>query len=250
MEQRHNSIITAVLILGVIVVLCPSGVLAHSVTFDFTGTFVAADPHSLGGIFTVPILSYPASTVGGSFTFETDTLDSNSSSSIGFYEGALTHLSLSVSKPLTGDAYQFGFNAAGGLTSIQVNADSTPSNQAYVVSASVQNVVPSGPIVDGADYYARDLFLNLTKPSTTVFTSDALQATPPDPGVFSLFNAATNPNGQFRLVLQSSHGDHSLIGNLTSLTLSAVPVPAALYLFGTGVVGMAVLARRRLMLVA
>jgi hypothetical protein len=45
------------------------------------------------------------------------------------------------------------------------------------------------------------------------------------------------------LVFASGHGDHTLIGNLTSLT--AIPIPAAVYLFGTGLIGLAAVARNR-----
>lgn len=224
---------------------------AHEVTFDFTGTFVAADPHSLGGINSPSSLPgfIPDSTITGSFTFDAETGDANTGDHhVGQYNGSIGDLSFSVTH--TGSVlgglppYQFTFNSGGPLNSIQVNADHTPANQSYIVSASVQNLVPAGPIVDGDNYFARDFFINLTKPVSEIFTTDGLPELPPDHSLFSLYSAATNPNGQFRLILASTHGDHTLFGNLTSLTVSAVPVPAAVYLFGTGLIGLASFARR------
>ena len=223
----------------------PLTAVAHSITFDFSGTVVAAAPHSLGGILTVPILSYPASSISGSFTFEADTQDSNGSGTIGLYNGAITSLSLSITKPITADAYQFGLNSAGALNSIAVNASSTPANQSYILSASVQNLVPNGPIVDGTNYVARDFFINLLKPIGNVLTSELLPQAPPSVSPFSLYSLANNPQGQFRLVFASDHGDHTIIGNLTSLSLAAVPVPAAVWLFGSGLIGVLGMVRRK-----
>jgi hypothetical protein len=229
----------------------PATAVAHSVTFDFTGTFAAADPHSLGGIFTVPIASYPASTISGSFTFDADVADSNGSGTIGQYNRTIESLTFSVAKPITVDTYQFGLDLSGGSgrpvqNSIAVNANTTPANQSYIVSASVQNIVPAGPIVDGGNYFAREFFINLLKPSSAVFATDALPETAPGLSPFSLYHATNNPMGEFRLVFASSHGDHTVIGNLTSLTVSAVPVPAAVYLFGTGIICLVTMARRRM----
>ncbi len=237
--------------LGLVALTGPATAVAHSVTFDFTGTFVAADPHSLGGIFTVPIASYPASRISGSFTFNGETADSNGSGTIGQYDETIQSLSFSVTKPITGDAYQFGLDLSGSSgrpiqNLIVVNADSTAVNQSYVLSASVRNLVPNGPIVDGIEHNAIAFFINLLKPSSSVFSTDALPQTPPALSPFSLYSNLTNRDGQFRLVFASSDGDHTIIGNLTSLTVSAVPVPAAVYLFGTGLIGLAAMARRRM----
>jgi hypothetical protein len=243
MKAKLRAVAAAVCALGLIALLTPASGRAHSVTFDFTGTFVASDPHSLGGILTSPAGPFPASTVSGSFTFNGDTTDANGSGTVGQYNGAIQSLSLSVTN-LFGTPYQFGFNSAGPLNSIAVNSSATVANQSYVVSASVQNVVPTGPIVDGDNYFARDFFINLTRPTSSVFTSDALPQTPPSLAPFSLYHLVNNPNGQFRLVFASGHGDHTIIGNLNSLTV--VPLPAAAWLFGSGVVGLIGLARRRM----
>lgn len=248
MELRLKSVALALVVVGLIGSIRPTT--AHSVTFDFAGTVVAADPHSLGGIFTVPILSYPASTIAGSFTFDAGVADSNGSGTVSLYNGAIQNLSFSVAKPITADAYQFGLDLSGVSgrpvqNAILVNADSTAASQSYVLSASVQNQVPAGPIVDGGDYFAREFYINLIRPSSLVFTTDALPETPPDRTLFSLYSAATNPSGQFRLVFAGSDGDHTIIGNLTSLTVSAVPIPAAVYLFGSGLAAIAAFARRK-----
>ncbi len=248
MELRFRSVALVLALVGLIGSIRPAT--AHSMTFDFTGTFVAADPHSLGGIFTVPILSYPASTISGSFTFEADTPDANGSDTVGMYNGAIQSLSFSVTKPITADTYHFGLDLSGSSgrpvqNVIMVNASGTTANQSYVLSASVQNQVPAGPIIDGGDYFAREFYINLINPSGSVFTTDALSETPPDRNLFSLYSAVTNPNGQFRLVFSGSHGDHTIIGNLTSLSVSAVPIPAALYLFGCGLAAIAAFARRK-----
>jgi len=56
MELRVKSIALVLAVAGLIGSIRPA--MAHSMTFDFAGTVVTANPHSLGGIFTVPILSY------------------------------------------------------------------------------------------------------------------------------------------------------------------------------------------------
>jgi hypothetical protein len=257
MYYRLGSDISGLLgffLLGLVALTWPTTAGAHSVTFDFIGTFAAADPHSLGGIVTVPIAShppYPASTISGSFTFDADVADSNGSGTIGQYNRTIESLSFSVTKPITGDAYQFGLDLSGssGRTvqnSIAVNANTTPANQSYIMSASVQNVVPAGPIVDGDNYFAREFFISLLKPSSSVFATDALPLTPPGLSPFSLYDSVNNPQGQFRLVFARSHADVTIMGNLTSLTLATVPIPAAVYLFGTGMICLVAMARRRM----
>ena len=246
MKRLFRSVIVGLFCFGSMGILTPASSNAYSVTFDFTGTVVAAAPHSLGGIFTVPIASYPASTISGSFTFDSDTADGNGSSTIGQYNGAIEALSFSVTKPITGDAYQFGFQSTGPLNSIAVNANGTPINQSYVLSASVQNVLPNGAIVDDGDYFARDFFISLLKPTGNIFATDALPEATPSLSPFSLYNLVNNPQGQFRLVFAGGDGDHTIIGNLTSLSVSAVPIPAAVWLFGSGVIGLIGLARRKL----
>jgi hypothetical protein len=237
--------------LGLVTLTGPATAVAHSVTFDFTGTFAAANPHSLGGIFTVPIASYPVSTISGSFTFDAEAADSNGSGTIGQYNGTLESLSFSVTKPITGDAYQFGLDLSGSSgrpvqNSITVNANGTAANQSYVMSASVRNLLPNGPILDGIDHNATAFFINLLKPGSSVFSTDVLPETPPALSPFSLYNNLTNQDGQFRLVFANSEGDVTIMGNLTSLTLATVPIPAAVYLFGTGIICLVALARRRL----
>jgi len=257
MDSRLSSDISwlfGLFFLGLVALTWPSTAVAHSVTFDFTGTFAAADPHSIGGIVTVPIAShppYPASTISGSFTFNGDTADLNGSGTIGQYKGTIESLSFSVTKPITGDAYQFGFDSSGSSgrpvqNSIVVNTNGIAANQSYVLSASVQNVTPAGPIVDGDNYFAREFFISLLKPSSSVFATDALPLTPPGLSPFSLYDLVNNSQGQFRLVVARSHSDVMIMGNLTSLTLATVPIPAAVYLFGTGVICLVAMARRRM----
>ena len=238
--------VMGVMLAGVIGLCIPSLGSAAPITFDFTGTFVAAEPHSLGGILTGPTGPFPASTISGSFTFESSTVDTNASSTLGHYGGAIKTLSFSVTN-IFGGPYQFALTSGGALNAIDINASPTIANQSYILSSTVHNVVPNGPIVDGDNYNARDFFINLIKPTSSVFASDALPGTPPSLSPFSLYNnAALQLDGQFKLVLQSSHGDHTLIGNLTSLTLATVPVPAAAWLFASGLIGLVGVARRRI----
>lgn len=252
-ESRHVEHRLASLALGwclfAVLAIAGSGTAAaYLVTFDFAGTIVAASPHSLGGILSSPMLSYPASSFSGSFTFESETPDSNGSGTVGSYNGAITSLSLSIAKPVTADAYQFGLNSSGPLNSIAVNSSSNAANQFYIASASAQHLVPNGPIVDGDNYVAREFHINLVRPTSSVMTTDTLPGIPPSLSPFSLYNVVNNSQGQFRLVFQSSHGDHTIVGNLNSLmtapTVAPVPLPAAAWLFGSGVIGMIGLAER------
>lgn len=246
MKHRFGLVVLGLLWLGLIGLFTPALGQAHPVTFDFTGAVVAANPYSLGGIMTIPFAHLPASAISGSFTFDADQADVNGSSTTGQYNGAIQSLSLFVTKPITGDAYQFGFDSTGPLNSIQVNADPNVINQSYILSASMRNILPNSPIVDAGEHVARDFYLNLGKPTSSVFPDDALPETPPGLSPFSLYHATNNPQGQFRLVFASASGDHTIIGNLTSFTAAPVPLPAAAWLFGSGMIGVFALVRRKL----
>lgn len=243
MRRGFTAAATGLFFFGTIGLFMPASGNAHSVNMIFTGELVAADQHSLGGMVTEPTRLSPRSLVSGFLTFNPDTIDSNASDAVGQYNGAISNLWLSVTN-IAGAPYLFSFNPAGPLNAIHVNADPLAANQSYTISAGIINVVPGGPIVDGGNYYARDFFLNLLKPSSSVFANDALPATLPGSSPFSPYNNLMNPDGQFRLVFANSQGDHTLIGNLTSL--AAVPLPAAAWLFGSGVIGLIGLARRRM----
>lgn len=243
MKPGFTTAATGLFFFGLIGLFMPASGSAASASFIFTGELVAADPHSIGGMVTEPTRLSPRSLASGFFTFDADTVDTNASGTVGQYNGAISSLWLSVTN-MAGAPYLFSSNPAGPLNAIQVNADPLAANQSYTMSTSINNVVPSGPIVDGDNYYARDFFINLLNPTSSVFANDALSETPPGLSPFSPYCNLLNPDGQFRLVFASSQGDRTLIGNLTSL--SAVPVPAAVWLFGSGLISLAGLARRKM----
>lgn len=241
MKPGFTTAATGLFFFGLIGLFMPASGSAASASVIFTGELVAADPHSIGGMVTEPTRLSPRSLVSGFFTFDANTVDTNVSGTVGQYNGAISSLWLSVTN-MVGAPYLFSSNPAGPLNAIQVNADPLAANQSYTMSTSITNVVPSGPIVDGDNYYARDFFINLLNPTSSVFANDALPETPPGLSPFSPYCNLMNLDGQFRLVFASSQGDRTLIGNLTSL--SAVPVPAAVWLFGSGVIGLIGFARR------
>ena len=243
MKRQFTAAAMGLPLLGLIGLFMPATGNAHSLNMIFTGELVAADQHSLGGMVTEPTRLSRRSLVSGFLTFNADTIDSNASDAVGQYNGAISNLWLSVTN-IVGAPYLFSFNPAGPLNAIHVNADPLAANQSYTISAGINNVVPSGPIMDGDNYYSLDFFLNLLKPSSSVFASDALPATLPGSSPFSPYSNLMNPDGQFRLVFANSQGDHTLIGNLTSL--AAVPLPAAAWLFGSGVIGLIGFARRKM----
>lgn len=65
----------------------------------------------------------------------------------------------------------------------------------------------------------------------------------PDPAVF-VIDAIVNPSTDYSFVVHGTGlGDTSTIASIVGI--SSVPVPAAAYLFGTGLIGLAGVARRR-----
>jgi hypothetical protein len=262
---RTSTFTSALVLLGMIGLFLPASGQASLVPgWDFTGTLVAVSPdrpgHEFGGILTKPTGPFPASTISGSVWFNSHTPDSDPSHHVGQYNGAITALSYTITN-IFGGPYQFNLDpnpsvpdAAGlwsghtpaPLNSISVNADHTPSNQALHLSASVQNVVPAtgiAPFPGDPGYFAQEFWINLVKPSASVFATDALPEIPPAPSLFSVYDAINNPLGQIRLGFLSGHDAPILVGTLTSLTV--IPLPAAVYLFGTGVIGLAAFARRQ-----
>jgi len=87
---------------------------------------------------------------------------------------------------------------------------------------------PTGPPVGSPMLLNPSLFLIDLRGEDTVFSSDALPTTPPDLSAFSKLN-------DWRLVFSPGEG-RVVSGTLTSLT--AVPLPAAVILFGAGLVAL------------
>jgi hypothetical protein len=254
-------------LLGLIGLFLPASGQASLITWDFTGTLMGISPerpgHDFGGIMTKPVGPHERSRVAGRITFDPHTVDSNPDPHIGQFNNAIKDISYTVTtiwQP--GDPYRFGLDPNPSQlahpdlwprgtyvptprNSIQINADPLTGNQAFRLEVSVRNVSPPtgiAPFPGDPGYLAREFWIDLIRPSQGVFTTDALGGTPPPPpSLFALYDAVTNHNGQFRLGFRSGHDAPILSGDLTSL----VPLPAAVYLFGTGVIGLVGFARRR-----
>lgn len=177
-------------------------VLAGLVTFSFTGAVDSVDP-SLG--------FSPGQTLAGSYTFESTTILSNPDNR---YNGAITSLTGSLSP------YTATLGTGSNFIAVR-NGLSTGDH--YLISAPLN---PS-PAVTGLSVRFE---MELIDPTATAFTSEALAATPPSLSAFA--------TKSFRLIFEdAAHANVHVLGTLTSLT--AVPLPAAVVLFGAGLVALA-----------
>ena len=146
-----------------------------------------------------------------SYTFDSATADTDASSSHGDY-AAVTSITLSI----------------GSNTYTASAGDIEVSNGAADVYLVNQNL--SGPNVGGL---APGFFgLQLYDSTGTVFGSDALPALQPDPADF-------DTNKQIGL----NFGGTS--GALIAENLTIVPLPSAVWLFGSGLLGLVGLARKK-----
>lgn len=192
--------------------LLSGGLLANPAEADlvaFTFNFTGAVSHVDTGLF--PTFN-TSQTLTGSYTFNSLTPDSNPSSNIGRYNGTIQALTVNLGSYTA---------TLGNSGSNFIEIRNLPSSDGYEVRAPL-----TGPLVNG--FSPLRFQIELIDPSASVFSNDLLPTTPPD-----LSSIATS---RFRLIFEDGNGNARVLGSLTSLT--AVPLPAAVILFGAGLIAL------------
>jgi hypothetical protein len=193
----------ASMLLGVTTAVTPAN--AALITFNFTGT-VTAVGSNLGGTTTFS----NGQTLTGSYTFNSATADSNGGPTIGTYNGTISNLVVNIGS--------YSATLGAGTNFIQVK--NLPTSDSYTMQAPF-----SGATVNG---HTPQLFgISLVDPTHTAFGNDHLPTTAPNLGSFA--------TKDFRLVFNGGP-TATVSGVLTSLT--AVPLPAAVILFGAGLIAL------------
>lgn len=180
--------------------------IAAPVTFSFTGV--------VGHVDTSLFPNFNAGqSVSGSYTFESTT---SLSAPGNRYNGAIT--------AFTGSLGAYTAVLGTGNNFIAVRNNLTTGDH-YIVSA------PLAPVPAVSGLTSLRFRMELIDPSGQAFTSTNLPSAPP-----SLSSFATN---RFRLIFEDANGVARIRGSMTSLALTAVPLPAAVILFGAGLVALA-----------
>jgi len=199
--------------------LAPDRGQAASISFNFSGSVGDV----FGGVFTPHGFGADGFTtalpVSGGGSYNSLSTDTNAASNIGRYGNAIQDFSVSVG------TYFATF--APGNSFIRI------TNSAPGVGSDVYQLRVNGLFGDQVNGYSPSSFLlELTDPSGTAFSSDALPGGPPSLSSFA--------RSEFRLFFGSV--GTRVQGALTSL----VPLPAAVWLFGAGLIALVGLGSRGL----
>ncbi len=188
---------------------------AALVTFAFTGVVTNVKP-SLNPPFTTSTL------LTGSYTFNSLTPDFKPLNlNRGLYYGAITAL----------DVHLGSYTATMGDSGTNFIEIRNQSVDRYTVQAPLTGP----PVLTGSpvhEYSPLRFRIELTDPSGGMVLDDKLHATPPS------ISSLAQDNRVWRVVFEDSGGIARIQGYLTSLTASAVPLPAAVILFGAGLVAL------------
>jgi len=191
---------TGIMLLWASIAVSPAT--ATLVTFNFTGT-VDTVGSNLSGTFST------GQTLTGSYTYDSTKLDSNPSPTIGTYAGPIQTMAFNIG------SYSATLGAGGNSIKIQnLGGFDSYTSTASFLGSSVNGNAPS--------FFE----INLKDSSHTAFSNDSLPTTPPS---LSSFDTKT-----FRLVF----GNGLNPNNIVSGVLTAVPLPAAVILFGAGLVAL------------
>ena len=201
------------------VLLAPDRGQAASISFNFSGSVGDV----FGGVFTPQGFGADGFTtalpLSGGASFNTLATDVNAASNVGRYNNTIQDFSVSVG------TYFASF--APGNSFIRVT-NSAPGAGNDIYELRVNGLF--GSAVNG--FTPSSFLLELTDPSGTAFSSDALPTGAPSLSSFA--------RSEFRLLFGSA--STRVQGALTSL----VPLPAAVWLFGAGLVALVGLGSRGL----
>lgn len=194
---------------------------AALITFNFAGNVNAVG---------TPINSdfHVGDTFQGSYSFNSTAPDGDLRSSVGIYPLANGMFTVS------GKSYVMGGGTAG---SINIVSNSTVGNgfpDSYVAAFTA-----AGPSVENDTFFPGAFSLSLA--GLNHFPTDTLPLTPPS------LNGLSGNGISFRLNFHTG-GGASVGGEITSLTLgtpSPVPLPGAVVLFASGLIGLAAVGRAR-----
>jgi hypothetical protein len=167
--------------------------------------------------FTGSIDGLPSAPLSGSFQF-----DNATSGSGGVYNGAVKGLTLNLANFYTASSAA-GFNAITVAQNIPLGGGN--GDRWGLVTAA------TGPAVfNGFTPFSVDL--SLSRLGGGLFTNTNLQ----DPPSINSVNGVT---GKWRIIFENADGDPTAFhGSITSLSLTAVPLPAAVLLFGAGLISL------------
>lgn len=220
MMKRKTVMTTAGLGAGLLcaMLMAPNRGQAAQIPFSFSGSV----GNVFGGVFTPQGFGADGFTtalpMSGGVTYNTNSTDTIAGSNIGRYNNAVQDFSVSVG------TYFASF--APGNSFIRVT-NSAPGTGSDIYELRVNGLL--GSAVNG--FTPTSFLLELTDPSGTAFSSDTLPGTP------SLSSFATS---EFRLIFGAA--STRVQGALTSL----VPLPAAVWLFGAGLIALVGLGSRGL----
>ena len=201
MKSRLISVVSAILLL----VGLGGSANAALITFGFEGVVNNVDPIHEGTFYNGQLIS-------GSYTFESSTQDVDGRVYVGDYQNAIMSYNISI-----GD---YSLRQEIGYNTIFIDYQPDLNSELYEVISDV-----SGPIVNGLDPYRFDVFLYAQY--SNPLTSDELPDVPPELALFGR-------NTDWVLTFDQPY---LISGEITSLTyISSVPIPAAVWLFGSGLI--------------
>lgn len=203
------------------VLAAPGSAQAASMSFNFSGNVgsVGRGVYTPGGFgadgFTTALA------VSGGGTYNMLATDVKPSPNVGRYNNTIQDFSVSVG------TYVASFAPGNSFIRVTNNA---PGDGPDIYVLRVNGLF--GETVNG--FKPASFVLRLTDPTGTAFSNDQLPAGPP-----SLSSFATS---QFRLIFGTTGNFNRVQGTLTSL----VPLPAAVWLFGAGLIALVGLGSRGL----